>query len=120
MSDFETVPTGTLAKLHIAELELAVAWDGLASARREAIIRQEKIERLKNLREATEKWRIQTAEACERARDERDHYRDKYHECNAEIERLRAALERIAEGCDLSNEAQALAREALRMAGRDA
>lgn len=55
------------------------------------------IERLKNLREATEKWRIQTAEACERARDERDHYRDKYHECNAEIERLRAALEQIDE-----------------------
>jgi hypothetical protein len=55
-------------------------------------LRQEaadEIERLKNLREATEKWRIQTAEACERAREERDHYRDKYHECKAEIERLR-------------------------------
>lgn len=31
----------------------------------------------------------------------------------AEIGRYRAALERIAEGCDLSNEAQAIAREAL-------
>jgi chromosome segregation ATPase len=34
-------------------------------------------------------------------------------ECKAEIERLRGALERIASGCDLSNEAQAIAREAL-------
>jgi uncharacterized small protein (DUF1192 family) len=34
--------------------------------------------------------------------------------CNAEIERLRDALERIAGGCDLSNEAQAIAREALK------
>ena len=33
---------------------------------------------------------------------------------DAEIERLLAALERIAKGCDLSNEAQAIAREALR------
>lgn len=31
-----------------------------------------------------------------------------------ENERLRAALERIARGCDLSNEAQAIAREALK------
>jgi hypothetical protein len=31
--------------------------------------------------------------------------------CNEEIERLRAALERIARGCDLSNEAQAIARQ---------
>jgi hypothetical protein len=31
----------------------------------------------------------------------------------AKIERLRAALERVARGCDLSNEAQAIAREAL-------
>ena len=34
-----------------------------------------------------------------------------------EIERLRDALDRIAEGCDLSNEAQAIAREALREVG---
>ena len=31
----------------------------------------------------------------------------------AEIERLREALERIASGCDLSNEAQAIAHNAL-------
>lgn len=89
----------------------------------------DEIERLKNLREATEKWRIQTAEACERARDERDHYRDKYHECKAEIERLWAALERIevrgleiisehVGGSDASYVAQeltAIAREALNL-----
>jgi DNA repair exonuclease SbcCD ATPase subunit len=54
---------------------------------------KDEIERLHKLREATENWRLQTAEACERAREERDHYRDKYHSLKAEIERLRAVLE---------------------------
>jgi hypothetical protein len=35
------------------------------------------------------------------------------HEAADEIERLREALERIASGCDLSNEAQAIAHNAL-------
>jgi hypothetical protein len=38
---------------------------------------------------------------------------DLHEQAADEIERLRTALERIAEGCDLSNEAQAIAREAL-------
>ena len=54
----------------------------------------------------------------------RDTHRDRDRGADADIakmltqvyeenQRLRSALERIAEGCDLSNEAQAIAREAL-------
>jgi septal ring factor EnvC (AmiA/AmiB activator) len=45
--------------------------------------------------------------------DENAGYIDRLFEQKAEIERLREALERIASGCDLSNEAQAIAHNAL-------
>jgi hypothetical protein len=54
------------------------------------------------------------SDLIERLRDE-EFVADEHlcREAADEIERLREALERIASGCDLSNEAQAIAREAL-------
>jgi DNA repair exonuclease SbcCD ATPase subunit len=61
-------------------------------------------DKIKDQEEEIERLRAALAKSCEEGRDE-------MYDCG--YNRLRAALERIAEGCDLSNEAQAIAREAL-------
>ena len=77
------------------------------------------IEQLQKELIETRKWRQQTAEFCDRARDERDHYRDKYHEQQAEIERLTARNknqcerldQQIKHNADLLNRLAALERD---------
>jgi predicted nuclease with TOPRIM domain len=55
----------------------------------------------------------EAADEIERLRAERLAFATESEERQAKIERLREALERIASGCDLSNEAQAIAHNAL-------
>ena len=53
-------------------------------------------------------WAIWCHENCVKSE-----VQETLYEAADEIERLREALERIASGCDLSNEAQAIAHNAL-------